>query len=184
MKYKEQEINTYLLENNLSSIPLFTRMGINTGDMVVGNMGSERKMNYTIMGNAVNLAARLEGVNKHFKSRILITGETLKAAGDTLITRRLRKVRVVGINMPVQAYELLDIKGKAADKTLEIVELFNRAREIFENRDWAGAEAAFEAVLKLDADDGPAQTFRDWSAEFRRTPPAADWDGMLTLSEK
>ncbi|GHV41462.1 hypothetical protein AGMMS49546_17390 [Spirochaetia bacterium] len=184
MKYKEQEINAYLLEKNLNAIPLFTRMGINTGDMVVGNMGSERKMNYTIMGNAVNLAARLEGVNKQYKSRILITEETVKAAGDTLVKRRFDKVRVVGITLPVQIYELLDTAGTASAETLEMVERFNRARDIFENRDWAAAEEAFEAVLQLDGRDGPARLFRDRAAAFKQKPPASDWDGIFNLSEK
>jgi class 3 adenylate cyclase/glutaredoxin len=184
MKSKEQEINKYILEKGLSPVPLFTRIGINTGDMVAGNMGSERMMNYTIMGNAVNLASRLEGVNKTYGSRILVGEETVKAAGSGLVIRRLDRVQVVGLTAPVQIYELLDIASAAGGETLEMVGLFNAAREIFENRDWAGAEAAFGEVLKRDAGDGPAALFRDRAAAFKRKSPDADWDGVLKLSEK
>jgi hypothetical protein len=93
-------------------------------------------------------------------------------------------VRVVGVTAPVQLYEILDIPEKAATKTIQIAELFNNARDAFENRDWAAAEAAFESVLQLDAGDGPAKLFRDRAAAFRRNPPEADWDRILNLSEK
>jgi adenylate cyclase len=113
MKKAEDELNQFVVKNNMSPMPLLTRIGINTGDMVAGNMGTENKMNYTIMGNAVNLAARLEGVNKQYGTWILASEDTVREAGDSLLTRKLDRVRVVGINEPVRLHEILDIVENA-----------------------------------------------------------------------
>jgi len=108
MKAAETELNKVVMEEKLSPTPIFTRIGINTGDMVVGNMGAENKMDYTIMGNAVNLAARLEGVNKQYHTGgILISEYTREKLGDEFLLRRLDRVRVVGIHTPLRLYELL-----------------------------------------------------------------------------
>jgi class 3 adenylate cyclase/ActR/RegA family two-component response regulator len=184
MKYKEQKINEYLIKNGLSPIPLFTRMGINTGDMIVGNMGSEQKMNYTIMGSAVNLASRLEGVNKQYGTQILTGEETILKTAGKFLTRRLDRVRVVGTNTPVQLYEILDFAESASAETAELAKLFNNALEIFEKRDWTAAEAAFETVLNRYAGDKATRIFRDRCADFRINPPKAEWDGVVNLSEK
>ncbi|MDR0623563.1 MAG: CHASE2 domain-containing protein, partial [Treponema sp.] len=105
MKKAEAELNRAVMAEGLSPLPLYTRMGINTGEMVVGNMGTSNKMNYTIMGNAVNLAARLEGVNKQYHTGgILISEYTKNGIGDEFICRSLDRVRVVGINTPVRLY--------------------------------------------------------------------------------
>ncbi|OHD79940.1 MAG: hypothetical protein A3J97_00435, partial [Spirochaetes bacterium RIFOXYC1_FULL_54_7] len=107
MRKVEAELNRRFTEEALSPSPLMTRFGINTGAMVVGNMGTERKKNYTIMGSSVNLAARLEGVNKQYGTWILLSGDTHAQLGGAFLCRRLDRVRVVGINEPVQLYELL-----------------------------------------------------------------------------
>ncbi|WP_010262300.1 response regulator [Treponema primitia] len=184
MKRKEKELSSYFLENGMSPDPLFTRMGINSGNMIVGNMGSERKMNYTIMGHAVNLASRLEGVNKQYGTQILAAEKTIQETGDKLLCRRLDRVRVVGVNTPVRLYEILDIADSAPGETVQLAKLFNSALEIFEGRDWTAAENAFEKVLNLAPQDRPAQLFRDRSAAFRQNPPEGDWDGVSNLNEK
>jgi hypothetical protein len=152
--------------------------------MIVGNMGSERKMNYTIMGNAVNMASRLEGVNKRYGTRILAGEETIRETRGEFLTRRLARVRVVGANTPVQLYEILDFAESAAPETEELAKLFNGALEIFESRDWTAAEAAFEGVLNHNPEDKAARIFRDHCVAFRQNPPEAEWDGVINLSEK
>jgi hypothetical protein len=164
--------------------PVTTRFGINSGSMVVGNMGTNNKMNYTIMGNAVNMAARREGVNKQYGTRILAAEDTIVQAGSGIISRRIDHVRVVGIQRPVIIYEPLDLAETAPEETRKLAELFNTAIGIFEKRDWTAAEAAFEAVLNLESDDGPAQLYLDRCRANRKNPPPADWDGINDIDQK
>jgi hypothetical protein len=177
-------INKGAIKDRDDPNPIFTRIGLNTGSMVVGNMGTENKMNYTIMGNAVNLAARLEGVNKQYGTRILTSEETINQTGGKFLTRRLDKVRVVGVNKPVLLYELLDMADEAPAALVKLASLFEQALVIFENRDWTAAEAAFDAVLNLDSRDVPAQLYRERCLSFRQKPPEKDWDGIFNLNEK
>ncbi|MDR1972609.1 MAG: CHASE2 domain-containing protein [Treponema sp.] len=178
-----------LLEKGIISgaadpLPILTRFGINTGAMVVGNMGTTNKMNYTIMGNAVNLAARLEGVNKQFGTRILASEDTITAAGNSILTRRLGMVRVVGILKPVALYEVLDMADTAPPETRRLAELFNGAMDAYAGRDWTAAEAAFETVLNHDPSDKAAKLYLDRCAEYRSSPPPAAWDGVDNLDQK
>ena len=184
MKRAEALLNEAVLAEGLTPAPLATRIGVNTGDMVVGNMGTEKKMNYTMMGNAVNLAARLEGVNKQFNSWILTTEATVKEAGPEFLVRRTARVRVVGIFEPVRLYEVLDFSSEAPEKLKTTVELFHRALEVFETKDWTEAGKLFLKVLSHDAEDGPSQSYLARLDGFRKKPPAKDWDGVFNLTEK
>jgi adenylate cyclase len=134
MKRAEIELNEYFMKEKMSTVPLFTRIGIHTGDMVVGNMGTPKKMDYTIMGNAVNLAARLEGVNKQYGTGILVSEETYNSGGAGITARQLDRVRVVGINTPVRLFQLVEEKSMTDSKTLESLEIFHSALDIFEER--------------------------------------------------
>jgi adenylate cyclase len=183
MKRAEAELNKKYVETGLSPSPLWTRIGINTGSMVVGNMGTEQKMDYTIMGNAVNLAARLEGVNKQYRTWILASGDTVRETQGKIVNRRLDRVRVVGINEPVRLHEILGFEGEAPPETLRLVELFHEALDIFENRDWTAAESAFEAVLNHAPGDGPSEIYLERCRLYRNEPPA-DWDGVFSLTQK
>jgi class 3 adenylate cyclase len=184
MKRKEAELNREFRESGLSPAPLLTRIGINTGSMVVGNMGSQRKMNYTIMGNAVNIAARLEGLNKMYGSWILVSENTAREAGDAFLTRRLDRVRLVGIKTPVQVYELIEFAAEAAAEQRQVVELFHQALGSFEQRDWAAAEAGFKKVLDLAPHDSPSGVFLERSRNYRDRSPSPDWDGVFELTHK
>jgi adenylate cyclase len=184
MKRMEGELNKKYAETGLSPAPLYTRIGINTGPMVVGNMGTQQKMDYTIMGNAVNLAARLEGVNKQYGSWILASEDTVKETGNNILSRRLDRVRVVGIYEPVRLYEVLEIAAEAPKRMLDMVALFHTALDIFENRDWSAAEAAFEAVLNHTPEDGPARMYLERCRLYRNSPPEKEWDGVVTLDQK
>lgn len=184
MKRTGLQLNEAFLAEGLSPLPLVTRIGINSGEMVVGNMGTERKMNYTMMGNAVNLAARLEGVNKRYGSWILASGTSVEAAGDEFLVRKMDRVRVVGIFEPVRLYEVLNFKSEATAPELRIVDLFHEGLAAFEAKNWKQAAEIFRNVLGQDPEDGPAKYYLEWCAKFLKSPPAKDWDGVFNLTEK
>ncbi|MCX7023377.1 MAG: CHASE2 domain-containing protein [Spirochaetes bacterium] len=184
MKRKEAVLNTQFMESKLSPLPLFTRIGVNTGDMVVGNMGTQKKMDYTIMGNAVNLAARLEGVNKRYGSWILASETTVTQAGDDFLARRMDRVRVVGINTPVQLYEIVDLKADADPARVDYLSGFHDALDLFEAKDWQKARSAFDDLVKRDPVDGPSQYYQHRCEDFLKKAPSDTWDGVFNLTEK
>lgn len=184
MRRVEKDLNKYFLKERMSTVPLFTRIGINTGDMVVGNMGTPKKMDYTIMGNAVNLAARLEGVNKQYRTGILVSEETYKYGCANITARQLDRVRVVGINTPVRLYELIEEKSMIDSKTVEGLEVFQKGLEIFEIREWVKAQKIFTNVLKIFPDDGPSKKYIQRCLDFMKKPPGKDWDGVFSLTMK
>jgi len=167
--------------------PMFTRLGINTGDMVVGNMGTPSKMDYTIMGNAVNLAARLEGVNKQYNTGgILISEYTRSRIGDEFILRPLSRVRVVGINTPLRLYELLDIREDAPPELPEMVKNWEQAFAAYERKDFAAAAAVFQEIRRQNEADLTAQKYFNRCQKYLASPPDdASWDGGVdNLTEK
>ncbi len=184
MKRIEAELNERFLNDNMSPNPLFTRIGINTGEMVVGNMGTEKQMDYTIMGHAVNLAARLEGVNKQYGSWILISEETRNQIGDRFLLRPFDRVRVVGVNEPVQLFEVLEESSSAGTRLREHAEQFTEAVDLFQQRRFDAARSLFADLLNDGMTDVPAQKYIKRCERYLNEPPPGDWDGVYTLSEK
>jgi len=167
--------------------PIFTRLGINTGDMIVGNMGTPNKMDYTIMGNAVNLAARLEGVNKQYDTAgILISEYTRAKIGDEFIIRPLSRVRVVGINTPIRLYELLDIANEAPPELPEMVKNWEQAFNLYESRDFLAAKNIFQNISDRNNADNAAKKYLKRCVNFIASPPdETTWDnGVDNLTEK
>jgi adenylate cyclase len=165
--------------------PVYTRVGINTGDMVVGNMGTPNKMDYTIMGNAVNLAARLEGVNKQYStSGILISEYTRAKIGDEFILRSLDRVRVVGINTPLRLYELLEIREEASQALIDMTKTWEKAIETYEKRNFTDAVPLFRAVSGRNASDQVAKLYMGRCEQYLKEAPSEDWDGVRNLTEK
>jgi adenylate cyclase len=184
MKRIEKEINAHIMKKRLSPSPLLTRIGINSGKMIVGNMGTEKKMNYTIIGNVVNLAARLEGVNKKYGTWILTTEDTVRQTEGRFLTRRLDRIRVVGINEPVRVHEILETNADAPEALCEQALLFQMAQELFEKRDWAESEKIFNQILEILPDDGPSLLYQNRCRTFLQNPPAKNWDGVFDINEK
>ncbi len=184
MKKVEEELNRRFVEERLSPAPVFTRVGINTGEMVVGNMGTAQKMDYTIMGNSVNLAARLEGVNKQYGTWILVSETTFVEGGAPFAARRLDMVRVVGIQEPVRLYELVDEKRETSSSMQEALEIFDEGLQVFEQRKWKKAKDYFKQVLDIIPQDGPSQFYIERCDKFIKKAPPENWDGVFNLSLK
>jgi len=180
IKAAERELNKTIVSEGLSPVPIFTRIGINTGEMVVGNMGAEKKMDYTVMGNAVNLASRIEGVNKYYHTGgILISEYTRAKIGNEFPLRRLDRVRVVGINTPLRLYELLPM-----DTEQRVVDIWEKAIDLYENRDFRKAFGLFVSLIKRYPKDNVARIYAQWCKAFVETPPPKNWDAVKNLTKK
>ena len=185
MKKVEAELNKEVMEKGLSPSPIFTRIGINTGEMVVGNMGAENKMDYTIMGNAVNLTARLEGVNKQYHTGGIIISEFTHAkAGKEFLYRKLDRVRVVGVNTPICLYELMCIENEADEDMKNRVALWEEAMDNLEKGNFVSANMIFSKLKQQNPDDGVAELYAFRSETYIQDPPKHDWDGVYNLTEK
>lgn len=164
--------------------PIFARMGIHSGKATVGNMGSRTRMDYTVMGDAVNLASRLEGANKSFDTAAMISGSTYEAAKDSIEARILGKIRVVGKSESVPIYELLGLKATLPDYMYDMLEKYNSGRSYFIKRDWKQATNYFRQAIKVLPDDGPSRVYIEKCEEYIKTPPPRGWDGVFVLKSK
>lgn len=163
---------------------LSVRIGINTGDMIVGNMGSNERFNYTVMGDSVNLASRLEGANKLYGTGIMISSDTYEAVGDKFEVRKLDIIRVKGKNKPVEIYELVAQKGEIDKKLKEIIEIYSTGMNLYQMKRWNEAGENFAAVLQIAPDDGPSKVYFERCKYFAANPPNEDWDGVYTFTTK
>ncbi len=161
-------------------------IGLNTGFMSVGNMGSPQRFCYTVMGDSVNLGARLEGLTKEYGVKIMISEFTQrKLTRPDMFTRDLDDIRVKGKLEPVKVFELIrpDILRNAND-IQNLVGEFHKGRDCYRKQDWTGAKKAFMACLTIRPDDGPASLYLERIEEREAMAPIADWDGVYTFTHK
>ena len=156
------------------------RVGINSGPAIVGNMGSERRFDYTAMGDTMNLASRLEGAGKVYGVSTLVGEETERRVRDEILAREVDVIRVVGKKQPIRVFELLGEKGAVPAEELEKTALFGRALETYRAKRFSEAAAMFEAL----AGDPVAAVYAGRAQQSAASPPPGDWDGVFELDKK
>ena len=189
MKQAEKAYNDAHFANKDIPMELHSRVGLNTGSMVVGNMVTESKFNYTMMGDNVNLASRLEGVNKVYHSWILAAEPTWQLANsgkweNLLVARKFDKVRVVGKDTPVQLYNIVGFKAEMTNDQLEANDMFNQAIDFYMKREFAKAGKLFVEISKKNPQDESPIVFAQRCKEFLTRPLPEDWDGVYQMTSK
>ena len=196
MIHLEETINQQLIDEGLldagilSHLPhgkIYTRIGINTGVNNVGFIGTDRRKDYTALGDEMNLAARLEGVNKQYGTQVLISGSTNQFLREEFLTRHLDKIRVMGKEKPVSCYELCHDENSDIEFPLvkrKSLELYGKAQEFFYEKRWDEAEKLFQEVIMNTPDDGPSKVFINRCQAYRKNPPPDNWGGVYRMETK
>ena len=169
-------------EFGLPGAPIVSaRIEINSGEMLVGNIGSRKRFNYTVMGDAVNLAARLEGVNKVYGTSTLVSNRTAELCRDSFEFREIDRVRVVGRDTPVTIFEPLGAAGTIDQSVRQRADVYSQALELFRAKQFGDAAEVFETLAQ---DDDTAVAFLERCVDFLADPPGEDWDAVTDMTSK
>jgi len=183
----DNQIRLHQLREEFSQMglpPVFARIGINTGEMIIGNMGSSQRFDFTVIGDSVNLASRLEGAGKEYGTFITISEETYRQAQGRVEVRELDLLQVKGKETAVRIYELMGRKGELDGKGEQLRQIFSQGLLLYRKQRWAEAISTLQGALDLVSDDGPSRTFIRRCQYFQNNPPGPGWDGVFRLTSK
>ena len=163
---------------------LTVRIGLATGEVVVGTIGAPTAKTFAAIGDTANLASRLEGVNKVYGTTVIVAEETHRLAQDVIEARELDIIIAAGKSEPVRIFEVLGATGSVESGLLEMRDLYLKGLEAYRRQDWDSAEQRLQECLRLRPDDGPSHVLVERISVFRSVAPASDWNGVWRLTEK
>jgi adenylate cyclase len=181
----QDQLKKYYSVSDKRKGPVFeTRIGLNSGKMVIGNIGSLKRLDYTAIGDSVNLASRLEGVNKEFGTKIIISESTFEQVRDFIEARELDLIRVKGKQIPIRIYELIGEKSKLSSSQSNLFEMFHEGLSYYRSQKWRKASGVFKKILTIHPDDGPSKTYLARCTTLAKVGVQKDWDQVFVMMTK
>ena len=166
-------------------VPIEVGVGLATGEVLAGSLGSRRRLEYTVIGDNVNLAARLEGANKHYGTTVLLAASTVDALKSRRVLRRLDLIQVKGKSQPTLAYESLDhYEADRFPRLAALIASYEAGLDRYQHRDWAGAIRHFADALEIAPSDQPSRIFIDRCSYYTDNPPPQNWNGVWIMEDK